>query len=139
MSMSATWPPEGRLGSCLTNTQPVSGSQASDQRSPLALRQIDLVRTVTGRHLAKLLARDRGIGVIVNRPFREGELLRKIKRHPLPGWAAEIGCFHANFRTRRLNHTGEMPDTAPFRAEVSFCTMETGLAGWACRWGIGAG
>lgn len=31
------------------------------------------------------LARDRGIGVIVNRPFREGELLRKIERHPLPG------------------------------------------------------
>jgi aryl-alcohol dehydrogenase-like predicted oxidoreductase len=38
------------------------------------------------------LAWDRGIGVIVNRPFREGELLRKIERHPLPGWAAEIGC-----------------------------------------------
>jgi diketogulonate reductase-like aldo/keto reductase len=38
------------------------------------------------------LARDRGIGVIVNRPFREGELLRKIGRYPLPGWAAEIGC-----------------------------------------------
>jgi len=38
------------------------------------------------------LARDRGIGVIANRPFREGELLRKIERHPLPGWAAEIGC-----------------------------------------------
>src|SRR4029453_3480590 len=38
------------------------------------------------------LARDRGIGVIVNRPFREGELLRKLERHPLPGWAAEIDC-----------------------------------------------
>src|SRR5262245_66649361 len=38
------------------------------------------------------LARDRGIGVIVNRPFREGELLRKLERHPLPGWTAEIGC-----------------------------------------------
>ena len=38
------------------------------------------------------LARDRGIGVVVNRPFREGELLRKIGRYPLPGWAAEIGC-----------------------------------------------
>src|ERR671937_296801 len=38
------------------------------------------------------LARERRIGVIVNRPFREGELIRKIERHPLPGWAAEIGC-----------------------------------------------
>jgi diketogulonate reductase-like aldo/keto reductase len=38
------------------------------------------------------LARDRGIGVIANRPFREGALLRRVERHPLPGWAGEIGC-----------------------------------------------
>jgi diketogulonate reductase-like aldo/keto reductase len=38
------------------------------------------------------LARDRGIGVIVNRPFREGALIRSIARHPLPAWAAEIDC-----------------------------------------------
>jgi diketogulonate reductase-like aldo/keto reductase len=38
------------------------------------------------------LARDRSIAVIINRPFRQGELIRRLKRHPLPGWAAEIGC-----------------------------------------------
>jgi diketogulonate reductase-like aldo/keto reductase len=38
------------------------------------------------------LARDRGTGVIVNRPFREGVLIRHVKRHPLPGWAREIDC-----------------------------------------------
>jgi diketogulonate reductase-like aldo/keto reductase len=38
------------------------------------------------------LARERGIGVIVNRPFREGALLRELQRHRLPPWAAEIGC-----------------------------------------------
>jgi diketogulonate reductase-like aldo/keto reductase len=38
------------------------------------------------------LARDRGIAVIVNRPFREGELPKKLQRHPLPNWAAEIDC-----------------------------------------------
>ena len=38
------------------------------------------------------LARDRGIAVIVNRPFREGELTKKLQRHPLPGWAADIEC-----------------------------------------------
>jgi diketogulonate reductase-like aldo/keto reductase len=38
------------------------------------------------------LARERGIGVVVNRPFREGELIRKMARHPLPAWAAEIDC-----------------------------------------------
>ena len=38
------------------------------------------------------LARERGMAVIVNRPFRQGELTRALARHPLPGWAAEIGC-----------------------------------------------
>jgi diketogulonate reductase-like aldo/keto reductase len=38
------------------------------------------------------LARDRGIGVIANRPFRQGALLRQVERHPLPAWAGEIGC-----------------------------------------------
>jgi diketogulonate reductase-like aldo/keto reductase len=38
------------------------------------------------------LARDRGIAVIVNRPFRQGSLIRDVARHPLPGFAAEIGA-----------------------------------------------
>ncbi|MGZ9075064.1 MAG: aldo/keto reductase, partial [Burkholderiaceae bacterium] len=36
------------------------------------------------------LARERRIGVIVNRPFRQGDLIRSVARHSLPGWAAEI-------------------------------------------------
>jgi diketogulonate reductase-like aldo/keto reductase len=38
------------------------------------------------------LAQERGIAVLANRPFREGALLRDLKRHPLPSWAAEIDC-----------------------------------------------
>jgi diketogulonate reductase-like aldo/keto reductase len=38
------------------------------------------------------LARDRGIAVIINRPFREGALIRQVMRHPLPSWAPEIGA-----------------------------------------------
>jgi diketogulonate reductase-like aldo/keto reductase len=38
------------------------------------------------------LAQDRGIAVIVNRPFREGELTRRLARRPLPGWASDIDC-----------------------------------------------
>lgn len=38
------------------------------------------------------LAQERRIGVIVNRPFREGALLRQLSGHRLPGWAAEIDC-----------------------------------------------
>ena len=38
------------------------------------------------------LARERGIAVIINRPFREGDLVRTIMRKPLPAFAAEIGA-----------------------------------------------
>ncbi|HET9025153.1 MAG TPA: aldo/keto reductase, partial [Burkholderiaceae bacterium] len=38
------------------------------------------------------LARERRIAVIVNRPFRQGDLTRALARAPLPAWAAEIGC-----------------------------------------------
>src|SRR5690606_3821805 len=34
------------------------------------------------------LAQERGIAVIVNRPFRQGALVDRAKRHPLPAWAA---------------------------------------------------
>ena len=38
------------------------------------------------------LAQERGMAVIVNRPFRQGVLIDSVARHPLPSWAAEIGC-----------------------------------------------
>lgn len=38
------------------------------------------------------LARERGVAVIVNRPFAEGALLPRVRGKPLPPWAAEIDC-----------------------------------------------
>lgn len=38
------------------------------------------------------LARERGIAVIANRPFRQGALINAVTRHPLPPWAADIDC-----------------------------------------------
>jgi diketogulonate reductase-like aldo/keto reductase len=38
------------------------------------------------------LASERGIAVIVNRPFRQGALTQRLKREPLPEWAAELGA-----------------------------------------------
>ena len=38
------------------------------------------------------LAQERRIAVLVNRPFRQGDLLDQLRGHPLPGWAREIGC-----------------------------------------------
>jgi aryl-alcohol dehydrogenase-like predicted oxidoreductase len=67
--------------------------------------------------------------VLVNRPFQEGDLLRRLQRHPLPAWAAEIGCgswaqFALKFvishpavtcaipATRRVEHVRENMATA---------------------------
>ncbi len=36
------------------------------------------------------LARDRGIAVIVNRPFGGGDLIERLQRQPLPSWAPQI-------------------------------------------------
>jgi diketogulonate reductase-like aldo/keto reductase len=53
------------------------------------------------------LARERRIGVIVNRPFRQGELIRSVARQPLPAWAAEIDC--ANWAQILLKFTISHP------------------------------
>lgn len=83
------------------------------------------------------LAAERGIGVIVNRPFRQGALIDRLERHPLPPWAAEIDArtwaqFVLKFivshpavtcaipATTRVDHvrenmaaaTGQLPDAA---------------------------
>ncbi len=38
------------------------------------------------------LARERGIAVLVNRPFAEGQLFRAFRSRPLPAWAADLAC-----------------------------------------------
>jgi diketogulonate reductase-like aldo/keto reductase len=38
------------------------------------------------------LARERGIGVIVNRPFQQGALTRRLQGEPLPEWSAGLGA-----------------------------------------------
>lgn len=83
------------------------------------------------------LATDRGMGVIVNRPFQQGVLLRRLSGHPLPSWAADIGASSwaqfvlkfiishpavtvaipatsqvAHVRENMAAMTGRMPDTA---------------------------
>jgi diketogulonate reductase-like aldo/keto reductase len=38
------------------------------------------------------LAQDRGVAVIVNRPFGGGDLFSRVRQKPLPDWAAEFDC-----------------------------------------------
>jgi diketogulonate reductase-like aldo/keto reductase len=40
------------------------------------------------------LAAERGIAVIVNRPFQRGDLIHRLEKYPLPDWAGEIGCVN---------------------------------------------
>jgi diketogulonate reductase-like aldo/keto reductase len=63
------------------------------RRQPLDFVQVSysaVERDVEARILP--LARDRGIAVVVNRPFREGTLIRAVQRRTLPGWAGEADC-----------------------------------------------
>jgi diketogulonate reductase-like aldo/keto reductase len=74
------------------------GRRHGELETIMASRPIDFVqvtynvldREVEDRILP--LARDRGIAVIVNRPFRQGALMREVERHPLPAVASEIGA-----------------------------------------------
>lgn len=38
------------------------------------------------------MARERGIAVLVNRPFGGGALLRRLSGTALPAWTSDIGC-----------------------------------------------
>ncbi len=38
------------------------------------------------------LARDRGVAVMINRPFMNGAYFKKLEGKPLPAWAAEFDC-----------------------------------------------
>jgi diketogulonate reductase-like aldo/keto reductase len=74
------------------------GRRMDEIEQVLARRPIEFVqvtynaadREIESRILP--LAGDRGIAVIVNRPFREGALLRTVQRDPLPPWAVEAGA-----------------------------------------------
>ena len=74
------------------------GRRHDEVQKIMASRPIDFVQityNVLDREVEERilpLAQDRGIAVIVNRPFREGALIREVRRHPLPSWAGEIGA-----------------------------------------------
>jgi diketogulonate reductase-like aldo/keto reductase len=74
------------------------GRRHEELEKIMASRPIDFVqvsynvldREVEDRILP--LARDRGIAVIINRPFRQGALIQEVERHALPIFASDIGA-----------------------------------------------
>jgi diketogulonate reductase-like aldo/keto reductase len=87
---------EGRLGYVGITTS--EGRRHGEIEQVMRSRPIDFVqitynildREVEDRILP--LAQERGIAVIVNRPFRQGDLIDDVEGEALPGWAGEIGC-----------------------------------------------
>jgi len=74
------------------------GRRHDDLEKVMADRPLDFVQftyNILDREAERRLlplAAERGLAVIVNRPFRRGELFRLVERHALPEWAGEIDC-----------------------------------------------
>jgi diketogulonate reductase-like aldo/keto reductase len=74
------------------------GRRTSETEQLLQSQRLDFVQVtynILDRELDRRLlplAQDRGIAVIINRPFQRGALIEKFRRYPLPDWAGEIDC-----------------------------------------------
>jgi diketogulonate reductase-like aldo/keto reductase len=63
------------------------------------------------------LAADRGVAVLINRPFMNGALFRRLEGTALPPWAAEFGCtswaqFSLKYILANPNLTGVLTETS---------------------------
>lgn len=90
------WKREGRVRYLGVTHYTPSGQEAiADLIESQTLDFIQINYSVEEREAERRLlplARERGIAVIVNRPFAGGSSLRRLRSTPLPDWAAEIDC-----------------------------------------------
>ena len=90
------WKAEGRLRYLGITTS--HGSRHREFERVMAEDDLDFAQftynIVDRRAEARLLpaAAERGLAVIINRPFRQGSLVDRLARNPLPDWAGEIRC-----------------------------------------------
>ncbi len=101
----------------------------------MASRPIDFVQVtynVLDREVEQRilpLAQERGIAVIINRPFREGALIRWIQRHPLPAWAGEIGAANwAQFLLKFIVSHPAVTCAIPATSQVAHVRENMGAA-----------
>ena len=92
----AGWKREGRIR-YLGVTHYAAGAHADLERAmrehPLDFVQVNLSVAERGASRTLLpLAAERGIAVMINRPFAEGALFRAVRGRALPAWAAELQC-----------------------------------------------
>jgi diketogulonate reductase-like aldo/keto reductase len=75
-----------------------TASAYPDLERVLAAEELDFVQlnySVAEREAERRLlplAAERRMAVLINRPFAEGALFKRVRGKPLPSWAKEIGC-----------------------------------------------
>lgn len=90
------WKKEGRI--CYLGITHYTSSAYANLEAVMRAETLDFVQlnyALDDREAEKRilpLAADRGMAVLVNRPFGGGGLLRRLAGKPLPAWAGEIGC-----------------------------------------------
>ncbi|MBK8908618.1 MAG: aldo/keto reductase [Rhodospirillales bacterium] len=143
------WKAEGRIRHIGITTS--HGRRHDEMLSIMATQPVDCVQftyNILDREAEERLlpfAAERGLGVIINRPFRRGALFERFERHPLPPWAADFDCrnwaqFFLKFivshpavtcaipATSRVDHMlenmgaayGRLPDAAARRRMVQY-------------------
>lgn len=96
LSQLREWKNEGRIRYVGVTTS--HGRRHDELEQVLKAEALDFVQ-LTYNHDQRAsadrlipLAQDKGVAVIVNRPFARGQLIRKYRNQPLPGLAKELGC-----------------------------------------------
>jgi diketogulonate reductase-like aldo/keto reductase len=90
------WKQEGRIGHL--GVTHYTSSAYDELEAVLRTERLDFVQLnyaaddVTAEQRLLPLAADRGIAVLVNRPFGGGGLMRALRGRPVPDFAGEIGC-----------------------------------------------
>ena len=67
--------------------------------------------------------------MLINRPFRQGALLRQLQRHPLPAWASEIDCVNwAQFALKFIVSHPAVTCAIPATSDVAHVRENMGAA-----------
>jgi diketogulonate reductase-like aldo/keto reductase len=75
------------------------------------------------------LAAERGIAVIINRPFQRGALFDRVKDKPLPAWAAEFDCENwAQFFLKFIVSNPAVTCAIPATSQVAHMQENMGAA-----------
>ncbi len=92
----AAWKAEGRIR--YVGISHYTDSAHADLEAVMRAKPVDFVQVnyaLDDRAAERRLlpaAREHGVAVLINRPFGEGALLRRLRGPPLPAFAADLGC-----------------------------------------------